>query len=35
MSLLLADFISQFEYAVMMLLDRSPEDAFAGWPAGE
>jgi hypothetical protein len=29
----LADFISRFDYAVMMLLDGVPEEAFAGWPA--
>ena len=31
----LADFLSQFEYAVMMLLDGAPEEAFANWPTSE
>lgn len=31
----LADFLSQFGYAVMMLLDGAPEEAFADWPPGE
>lgn len=28
----LAAFIRRFESAVMLLLDRAPEEAFAGWP---